>query len=70
MRQPPNQMGLSKLTGLQVYESEKPFEFYYPDQQVHNIYINNILYIISTSTCFNTSAAVKHVGVLVINKIL
>ena len=23
---------------------------YYPDQQMHNIYINNILYIVSTPT--------------------
>jgi len=31
---------------------------YYPDQQMHNIYIyiNNILYIVSTATCFKASA--------------
>jgi hypothetical protein len=26
---------------------------YYPDQQMHNIYINNILCILSTHTCFD-----------------
>jgi hypothetical protein len=30
---------------------------YYPDQQIHNIHINNILYIISTPTCFNVSTS-------------
>ena len=30
--------------------------FYYPDQQIHNIYINNILYVVSTPTCFYASA--------------
>jgi len=30
---------------------------YYSDQQMHNIYINNIFYIISTPTCFNASAS-------------
>jgi len=28
---------------------------YYPDQQMHNIYINNILYVVSTATCFSAS---------------
>ena len=31
--------------------------FYYPDQQMHNIYINNIVYIVSSPTCFNASAS-------------
>ena len=31
--------------------------FYYPDQQMHTMYINNIVYIVSCSTCFNTSAS-------------
>jgi len=26
--------------------------FYYPDQQMNNIYINNILYTVSIPTCF------------------
>jgi len=34
---------------------------YYPDQQMHNIYIymytNNILYIVSTPTCFDASTS-------------
>jgi len=30
---------------------------YFPDQQMHNIYINNILYIVSTSTCFGAPAS-------------
>jgi len=32
---------------------------YYPDKQMHNvyIYINNILYIVSTATCFDASAS-------------
>ena len=32
---------------------------YYPDQQMHNIYIYiyNILYIVSTSTCFDASGS-------------
>jgi len=30
---------------------------YYPDQQMHNIHINNILFIISAPTCFNASAS-------------
>jgi hypothetical protein len=31
---------------------------YYPDQQIHNLYIfvNNVLYIVSTPTCFDASA--------------
>ena len=32
------------------------YTVYYPDQQMHNIYINNILYIVSTYACFNVSA--------------
>jgi hypothetical protein len=35
--------------------------FYYPEQQIHNIYIyiyiNNISYIISTPTCFYASSS-------------
>jgi len=33
--------------------------FYYPDLQMHNIYTNNILYILvaSTAACFNASAS-------------
>ena len=27
-----------------------------PDQQTHNIHINNILYTVSTATCFDASA--------------
>jgi hypothetical protein len=32
---------------------------YYQDQQTHNLYIciNNILYIVSTPTCFDASAS-------------
>jgi len=30
---------------------------YYPDQQKHNIYFNNILYIVSTATCFDPSVS-------------
>jgi len=30
---------------------------YYPDQQMYNIYINNILYIVSTPPCFNWPAS-------------
>jgi len=30
---------------------------YYPDQQMHYIYINNVLCIISTPTCFSASAS-------------
>jgi len=30
---------------------------YYPDQRLHNININNILYIVSTPTCFDTFAS-------------
>jgi len=32
---------------------------YYPDQQIHNlyIYVNNFLYIVSTATCFDASAS-------------
>jgi len=30
---------------------------YYPDQQMHNIYINNIFYIVSTPICFKASAS-------------
>jgi len=33
------------------------FTFYYPDQQIHNIYIDSILYIVSTPTCFDASAS-------------
>jgi len=33
------------------------YTVYYPDQQMHNIYINNILHIVSTSTCFSVSAS-------------
>jgi len=37
----------------------------YPDQQMHNLYINSILYIVSTPTCFDASAlsswSLKHV---------
>jgi len=29
---------------------------YYPDQQIHYMYINNILYIVNTFTCFNSPA--------------
>ena len=32
-------------------------QFIYPDQQMHNIYINNIVYTVSTPTCFNASAS-------------
>jgi ascorbate-specific PTS system EIIC-type component UlaA len=31
--------------------------FYYPDQQMHNININNILYVVSTATCFDESVS-------------
>ena len=31
--------------------------FYYPGQQMHNIYINNIVYIVSSLMCFNASAS-------------
>jgi hypothetical protein len=30
---------------------------YYPDQQMHNIHINNSLYIVSTPTYFDTTAS-------------
>ena len=30
---------------------------HYPDQQMHNIYINNTLYTVSTPTCYNASAS-------------
>ena len=30
---------------------------YYPNQQMHNIYINNILYTVSTPMCFSASAS-------------
>jgi len=30
---------------------------YYPDQHMHNIYNNNILYIVSTPKCFNASVS-------------
>ena len=30
---------------------------YYPGHQMHNIYINNILYIISISACISASAS-------------
>jgi len=30
---------------------------YYPDVQMLNIYINNVLYIVSTPTCFIVSAS-------------
>ena len=33
------------------------FNVYYPDQQKHSIYSNNILYIIRTPTCFIASAS-------------
>ena len=41
---------------------------YYPDQQMHNIYINNILYIISTATCFNASPSPSWSLMLVLAK--
>ena len=31
-------------------------QFYYPDQQMHNIYINKTLYIINIATCFDAPA--------------
>jgi len=31
--------------------------YYYPDQQMHNIYFINILYIVSIATCLNVSAS-------------
>jgi hypothetical protein len=40
---------------------------YYSDQQMHNIYINNILYIGSTPTCFNASASSSESLDLVVN---
>jgi hypothetical protein len=33
------------------------FTVCYPDQQIHNIYINNILYTVSTATCFDVPAS-------------
>ena len=33
------------------------FSVYYPDQQMHNIYINYIIYIVITATCFDASAS-------------
>jgi len=42
---------------------------YYPDQQMHNIYINNILFIKSTPTCFNASASSSGSFNLVIVKV-
>jgi len=36
------------------------YTVYYPDKPMHNyiyIYINNILYIVGTSTCFDASAS-------------
>jgi hypothetical protein len=33
---------------------------YCPDQQMHNIYINNILYMVSTATCFDASVSSKN----------
>jgi len=33
------------------------YTVFYPDQQLHNICINNILYIVSTPTCFSASAS-------------
>ena len=38
-------------------EAIKMQNVYYPDQEMHNIYINNILWIVITLTCFNASAA-------------
>jgi len=33
---------------------------YCPDQQMRNIHINNILYIVSTATCFDASVSYKN----------
>jgi hypothetical protein len=42
---------------------------YFPDQQIHyiyiHIYINNILYIVSTPTCFDASAPSRRLTVLI-----
>jgi len=43
---------------------------YYSDQQMHITYIYSILFIASTPTSFNAADALKHVGVLMIYKIL
>jgi predicted oxidoreductase (fatty acid repression mutant protein) len=41
---------------------------YYPDQQMHNMYINNILYIVSTAICFSPSASSSGRLILVLAK--
>jgi len=35
----------------------KESQIFYPDQQIHNLYNDIILYIVSTPTCFNASAS-------------
>ena len=46
------------VAGLESHVDNRKYIFY-PDQQIHNIYIyiNNILSIVSTATCFDTSAS-------------
>ena len=51
-------MSMQKLchfTSLFIRNNEYSGLIYYPDQQMHNMHINNISYIISTSTCFSAS---------------
>jgi len=47
-------------TAERKYKPSVTTEFlpvYYPDQQMHNVYINNVLYIVSTPTCFDAPAS-------------
>jgi hypothetical protein len=51
-------MSMQKLchfTSLFIRKNEYSGLIYYPEQQMHNIYINNISYIVSTPTCFSAS---------------
>jgi hypothetical protein len=38
----------------------------YPDQQMHNVNINNIIYIVSTPTCFDASASSSGIFILLL----
>jgi hypothetical protein len=47
-------MHLGMSTGKLI--KKKYIWIHYPDQQMHYIHINKILYIVSTATCFDASA--------------
>jgi hypothetical protein len=46
-----------ELSIFSIFGKKKIRQRYYPDQQMHTIYINNILYFVIIATCFDATAS-------------